>query len=80
MKLITPVLALGITLAGIGTAGAQTAAEARACYADAVRLCGVRPGQGAASLGEMIMVGNCLLWKRAVLSPRCRAVFAAHGL
>lgn len=59
-------------------AHAQTAQEKAACYPDAVRLCGVKPGDQA-SVGEIMRVGLCLLWHRAALSPACRAVFAAHG-
>jgi hypothetical protein len=66
-------------LTGMGAAQAQTAAERRTCYEDAIRLCGVKRGVEPSALAK-IGIGLCMMAHVGSVSPACRAVFAAHGL
>ncbi len=60
------------------TASAEpTPGEVAACYGDAMRLC--KP-ETEATFARSLRVYFCMRSHRAELSPRCAAVFAAHGL
>jgi hypothetical protein len=49
-------------------------ADRAACHADAVKLCKHELAGGTTT------VAGCLIANKDKLSPRCRAVFDAHGL
>jgi hypothetical protein len=52
-----------------------TASELSACKADALRLC----NPGIADLFNYDRVKACMVAHRTKLSPKCAAVFKAHG-
>ncbi len=73
-------LILTIALCAAATAAhAATTAETAACYPDAVRLCGVTPADKDAGPFRRLIIGACMLAHRSQVSPRCEAVFRAHG-
>ena len=71
-------LLLGLILAGglATVALAQTDAEVAACRPDALRFC---KAQTEARFFAIARTFNCMLEHRTQLSPKCSAVFAAHG-
>jgi hypothetical protein len=74
-------LILALALCAVAApAHATTASEAAACYADAVRFCGVTQADKDAGAFRRLAIGLCMLAHRAQVAPRCEAVFKAHGL
>lgn len=69
------VLALTLSLAVAPAFAQGTPAERIACGRDAVRYC-----RSELKAGVVIAVGNCMIANKTRLTPRCRAVFTAHGM
>lgn len=60
-------------------AAAATAQEIAACFPDAVKFCGAKRGEMPAFFAEL-RIRACMLVHVNDVSPRCLAVFRAHGL
>jgi len=60
----------------VSPARAQTDAEVAACHGDAIRLC--RSQLSGWFVTARVLA--CMLGHRRELSPKCAAVFRAHGL
>ena len=73
---LAPLLILAL---GVYAARAQTPAEIHACFHDAARLCGAKSGD-APGFFESVRIKGCMLLHVNEVSPKCRAVFRAHGL
>lgn len=67
-----------LALLGIGVmrSHAQTQVEYDACRSDAMRLCKAETQMFFATLNTLA----CMRAHRLQLSPKCSAVFAAHGM
>jgi hypothetical protein len=50
------------------------------CYPDARKLCGTTNPVRSLTSVQKVLVGTCLFAHMTELSPKCRAVFQAHGL
>lgn len=67
-----------IVLCAYSIANAQNSYEVHACFADAVRLCGAKPGDDPGFV-ERMRIRLCMMVHRDEVSGKCRAVFRMHG-